>query len=97
MNILEALNNKLSNYFRVSCYFIDFKSEVPIDVYYFGNEIMQGLYTSYLTFASNYIIDLDSEYKGTKIVSSFDRIYTGILLKDSELRKELLQVMLEYN
>lgn len=97
MNIVSALNAVLSETFEVPCYFIDFKTEVPAYKDFYGNW-HQGNYTGYVTFACNEDVDCYADYKGTKIMSyDADGTYFAVLLKDSVLRKKLLQVMLDYN
>lgn len=97
MNIVSALNTVLSETFGVPCYFIDFKTEVPSYKDFYGNW-EQGNYTGCVTFACNEDIDCYADHKGTKIMSyNADGTYLAVLLKDSDLRKKLLQVMLDYN
>lgn len=97
MDIVSALNTVLSETFGVPCYFVDFKTEVPSYKDFYGNW-EQGMYTAQITFASNEDIDCYANHKGTKIMlDNADGTYLAFLLKESELRKKLLQAMLNHN
>lgn len=99
MNVVSALNAVLSETFGVPCYFIDFKTEVPAYKDFYGNW-HQGNYTGYVTFACSDDDDIDcyADHKGTNIMlDNADGTYLAVLLKDSDLRKKLLQAMLDYN
>lgn len=97
MNIVCALNAVLSETFEVPCYFIDFKTEVPAYKDFYGNW-EQGRYAAHVTFACSEDIDCYINHKGTKIMlDNADGTYFAVLLKDSDLRKKLLQAMLDYN
>lgn len=99
MNIVSALNAVLSETFGVPCYFIDFKTEVPTYKDFYGNW-EQCNYTGYVTFACSDGDDIDcyANHKGNPITyDNADGTYFAVLLKDSDLRKKLLQVMLDYN